>query len=147
MKSIIIFDFNRTLYDPESGEFIQGSDNVIREFHKRGHKLFLVSKDEGPRKERMESVGLDKYFESMHFVEEKSEGLFKMILREANVVPANCYVIGDYIKSEIVIGNTLGMNTIRYRRGKFSEMEAQSEMEEADKEISNLEELLGLISD
>ena len=66
----IIFDFNRTLYDPDTGQLVDGATTLLKSLHGKGYLLCLISKKsvEG-RKEQITSLGLDRYFIKILIIE------------------------------------------------------------------------------
>lgn len=114
----VIIDFNRTLYDPESGLVIDGALELLKYLYTFAD-LYLVSRNEKERWQKFQDLGLEEYFKKIYFVEEKTQSLFEEIISETS--KDHCYVIGDRIQEEIVIGNILGINTIWFKSGKFRE--------------------------
>ena len=117
MKAII-FDFNRTLYDADNKRLFPEVINILESL-KSKYMLYLIGKGNEERKDLINSLGIEKYFERIIITEEKSINNFKEILNDLNYNPQEVYVIGDRIKSEIKIGNSFNMNTIWLKKGKF----------------------------
>ena len=62
MKKIIIFDFNRTLYDPDQQCLVADARLVLQALRERGFSLCLISRAAPSRKELITELGLDQYF-------------------------------------------------------------------------------------
>lgn len=136
----IIFDYNRTIFDPEAGELYPGVFDLIDELNLK-HDLYLVSKAEAGRKEVLSNLGIDKFFKKVVFTDNKSKGTFEEIIESEKRV----IVVGDRVRGEITIGNKLNCITVWVRQGKFSEEYPESEIEIPKHTINNIEELREII--
>lgn len=145
MKKVIIFDFNRTIYNPENKELISGAFNVLTKIHSdKNNRLYLISRNEGKEKREMilEQFGIKKYFKEIVFVDKKSVQLFKRIIKLEKVEKEQVYVIGDYLHEEIRYGNRCGVNTIWFRNGKFRNMKEECREDKPNKIITNIKDLI-----
>jgi phosphoglycolate phosphatase-like HAD superfamily hydrolase len=88
----IIFDYNRTLYNPETNSLYFGVIKLLQDLSKN-HELFLISKNEPGREDGLEKQGIKKYFKKISFVEEKTTDLFKELVQGDK----NSFVIGDRV--------------------------------------------------
>jgi FMN phosphatase YigB (HAD superfamily) len=140
---IIIFDFNRTLYDPESKRLIDGARESLRLLRQQGYALYLVSRGSEERYRLIGKLGLLGFFDGISVTEQKNLEAFEAISL-ANPI-ASLYVVGDRPSQEIRFGNQIGATTIRFQQGKFASERAQSNEERADHTIRNLSELLTLL--
>jgi len=142
MKAVI-FDFNRTLYDPENGAFVEGAISSIESLRAKKVKLFLVGKGTNERANLINELGLHRYFDEIVVKEEKSledfEGLKKRYPDE------DFYVIGDRVKKEIKYGNQCGFKTIWFKNGKFAEEIPENPEEKPWKIIENFGDILKLV--
>lgn len=136
----IIFDYNRTIFDPETNELYPGVFELLR-YLQPNHELFLVSRNEPDRLKRFETFGLTNIFKKVYFVPEKNLELFKKISNNEK----NTFVIGDSLNDEIKIGNTLGFLTIRIKQGKFKDVKPTSTDEIPNFELNNIESIRDLI--
>ena len=139
----IIFDFNRTLFDPDKNNLNLGVLDLLDELLDAGFKLCLLSKrSQEDRREQISKLGLDKYFLDIQVIEgDKTEYNFKRCINIMALGSEEILVIGDRIKKEIFLGNKLGMKTIWYRSGKFLDEPPSSKQEEPSKTVSNITEL------
>lgn len=103
----IIFDYNRTLFNPETGKLYTGIFMMLKKLAKK-HKLFLITMNEPERKNTIKELGIDQYFRQILFVEQKTEEVFKNMVAQNETV----IVIGDRLQGEIQIGVQLGFITI-----------------------------------
>lgn len=112
--SAIIFDFNRTLFDPESGSLYEGTEEILEKYTNT-HDLFLISLREGDRQTLLQELNIGNYFAETFFVNEKTREVFETIGKGYQTV----FVVGDRIASEITLGNQCGYTTIWIKQGKF----------------------------
>ncbi|OGY27412.1 MAG: hypothetical protein A3F33_01360 [Candidatus Woykebacteria bacterium RIFCSPHIGHO2_12_FULL_43_10] len=140
MTKIVIFDFFRTLYDPDNDALLEGATQVLEGLKKRGFELFIVSHGAG-RKEELQSLGIDHFFKDVVVTTEKTEKDFLKVIPEGTD-KTNSFVIGDRVRYEIKIGNILGFQTIWLKLGKFSVEKPQSNEEKPDFTILSLKEIL-----
>ncbi len=142
----VIFDFNRTLYDPETNKLVEGALGLLERLKKRKYKLALISKKTAEeREDRIYQLGLDKYFQTIKLTESKSEDDFVDILASMSLCASEVAVVGDRVKLEIKIANRLGMRTIWYRKGKFANEVYEEEDERPYYTITKLEQVMSLI--
>ncbi len=136
----IIFDYNRTLFDPETNTLYPEARKLLTDLSAR-YTLFLISKNEPSRTKTIHDLGLEKFFQKIIFVPEKSKALFKSL----NIHPKETIVIGDYLPSEIAAGNDFGATTIRILQGKFKDLIPASPLEKPNYQIQSLSELPSLL--
>jgi len=128
-RKIIIFDFNRTIYDPEKNNLTQDVLLILQKlFVNSENSLYLISRDENKekRQEILRKFDLEKYFQKMFFVSKKSPNLFRKIIKKEKINPDNVYIVGDYLYDEIRYGNMCGVNTIWFKSGKFKDLKPKS---------------------
>lgn len=103
----LIFDYNRTLFNPESGQVFPGVFGMLKKLSKK-HELILVTLNSPGRKNSAAIVDMQPYFSEVHFVERKTAKHFsELISGEATVI-----VIGDSLEGEIKAGIELDLITI-----------------------------------
>lgn len=140
----VIFDYNRTVFNPESGTLNQGVSELLVQLRGKGFKLFLISKGNEDRGKQIEELGLYDSFDHITVVQEKSSNDFQGCL-ELCPPDTRFYVVGDRVKKEIRLGRELGMKTIWYKQGKFSNELPEEESEKPDYTISSFDEILKII--
>lgn len=145
MKKIIIFDFNRTIYDPDNKCLVYGTRFVLRILFRRGFLLYLVSRAGKSRRALIESLGIGQYFSCIKIVKEKSKKDFERILVSKEINRSLSYVIGDRIRKEISIGNSLGLQTVWFRAGKFADEKPRKKIERPKYTVRNLRDILSVI--
>jgi len=143
MEKIIIFDFNRTLYDPEFKKLMRGARGLLKNLRKK-YGLYLITSDsdaDEDRKALIAMLGIKNYFRRILFCKKKTKQEFRKIINKKHIDRKSSFVIGDQIRREIKIGNSLGLKTIRICVGKFSGEFSKSGMEKPDFEIKKLKEI------
>jgi len=136
----IIFDYNRTIFDPDTQELYSGAFELISVLSEK-HELFLVSANEPGRKERLIKLGITDFFKKVVFTNDKSPELFREIIGEEK----NVIVVGDRIWGEISAGNQLGYITVWIKQGKFSMEMPITKKQRPKHVINNISELKEII--
>jgi FMN phosphatase YigB (HAD superfamily) len=138
----LIFDFKRTLFDPDTNKLIPGAINLLQNLKRRNYKLCLLTKkpQEG-RLDQISQLGLDKYFLYIGIVEEnKTEQDMQACLKAMSLSASEVAVVGDRIRSELALGKRMGMKTIWYQVGKFANELPLNSLEDPDHTITKLED-------
>ena len=113
----IIFDYSRTIFNPDTDRLYVGVFEVLDELSK-SHELYLVSTHEQGRREKIKDFGIHIFFKKVFFVNRKSVEIFKLIADEGDEV----LVVGDNIYSEINVGNKMNFNTVLLNHGYSNRM-------------------------
>jgi FMN phosphatase YigB (HAD superfamily) len=139
----IIFDWKRTLYDPDTSTLIDGAIEVLNYFSKHNVPMFLIGK--GQQEMHNETTRLDvaKYFQDILFVEGSKDPNDFLKFTKANE-PNLTLIIGDRIKSELKFGKSIGATTVWVKQGKFADEIPENVGEEPDYVVNNLREILEL---
>lgn len=134
MIKACIFDFNRTLYNPENESLNPGALDLLHAMKHAGIRLFLISRQsQSGRRAQIRKLQLDSFFETIVVLShEKTPTDFLQCIQISGLLPEEFLVLGDRVKSEITIGNQLKMKTIWYRSGKFSGLLPSREIEHPD---------------
>lgn len=138
--TLMIIDYNRTLYDPEEDCLFQGALELLQALKKKEVTLVLVSRKEEGRSTRLSELGIEDFFSEILFVEEKNEQLFRAI--RTRYPGQFCYVLGDYLYQEIRAGNQACAATIHFKHGKFAECVPESHEDIPDVVVTQLSEVL-----
>lgn len=144
MKAII-FDFNRTLYNPDARQLAPNTRFILRTLIRRGFTLFLISRAGQSRRLTIEKSGIAGYFSRIITSDEKREEDFTTIVREEKIIPRDSFVVGDCPESEIKIGNLLGFKTICLIDGKFPNGVFQADNTKPTYVVMGLKEILKII--
>ena len=140
----IIFDFNRTLYDPETGMLTEGALDLLEHLKAKVYKMCLISKKTtSDRREQISRLGLDGYFLDVQVLDEdaKTAKSFERCSEVMALQASEIAVVGDRVRSEIALGNDLGMMTFWYRAGKFASEAPRNSREIPGNTIWRLEKL------
>ena len=136
----IIFDYNRTIFNPDTQELYSSVFELLSDLSGK-YDLFLISKNEAGRNEILEKFGIDKFFKRIVFTDNKSVETFKEIIG----VDKNAIVVGDRVQGEIAIGNELNLITVWVKQGKFSNVIPVSKIQKPKYTINNISELKEII--
>lgn len=145
MKKVVLFDFNRTIYDPDGGHLIPDTRFVLRTLLRRGFSLYLVSRAGKVRKELISDLGIGQYFSRIVIVEEKNKKYFERIVASRAIKRSLSFVIGDRVRKEIRIGNLLGLQTIWLKAGKFADEKPRKNIEQPTHVVRALREVILLV--
>ena len=137
----IIFDYNRTLFNPETGNLYPNAFNVLSVLNK-DHELFLVSRNDPRRESMLVDLGISDFFTKKVFVDTKTTTLFKDLVG----LDEKVLVIGDRIKGEVCIGNQCGYVTIWLKQGKFMNDFPETDEEQPDHIIEEINQLLEIVN-
>jgi|SRR3989338_6468383 len=140
----IIFDYNRTLFDPEKGGLYSGVYEILEKLSKK-HKLFLISYNEFGREKFMKDVGIEKFFANISLVENKDK-ISMLALTGGLNFSEIIFVIGDSLRDEITVGNELGYETVWLKKGKFASEKPRNEKENPKYIINELEEIFEILN-
>ncbi|MBI2640535.1 MAG: HAD hydrolase-like protein [Candidatus Sungbacteria bacterium] len=141
----IIFDFNRTLFDPDSRALVSGTLQVLKACRKRGFLLVLVSRRERGRQKSIASLSIKDYFRRIIITPKKSVKTFQRILRQLKADPSESYIVGDRVREEIVMGNTLGLRTIWVRQNIFAREAPRNKKERPMFAVLNLRDVMRVV--
>ena len=120
----VIFDWGRTLHDPDTDGLFPGTQEVLEELSKR-YTLALVTlaKSQSPedRRHTIRESEIAPYFRAIIVGSEEKDALYEEVLKELALLPENVAVVDDRTIRGISLGNRSGAMTIWMRRGKFAE--------------------------
>ena len=140
MIKAIIFDYYRTLYDPEEGISL-ATENLVRELKEQGVILALITRNESAKRDISSNLFFS-FFSVVKTVEDdKKEEDFREVMKQINVKGEEILVVGDRIKKEIVIGNKIGLKTVWLKKGLYAKELPETKAEEPWKIIEDLQEI------
>ncbi|MDO8561857.1 MAG: HAD family hydrolase [bacterium] len=147
-RQVVIFDWGRTLHDPETDALFRGVPELIAELSRR-YTLALVSLARRlPANERrrvIEESGIAHFFKLVFVTEEDKNEMYEKVLSELNVEPAKAIVVDDRTIRGVAWGNRRGATTIWLRQGKFAAESPNEETGEPSHIIANITELRDLL--
>lgn len=136
----IIFDYNRTIFNPDVQSLYPGVVDLLS-FLSLYHDLYLISKNEPGREDKLDSLNIKNFFKEIVFVEEKTIEVFKTITKTHEEV----LIVGDRVQGEITIGNKLNFITVWLKQGKFSKEEPINDEQKPKYIINDIRELREII--
>jgi ribonucleotide monophosphatase NagD (HAD superfamily) len=139
----ILFDYNRTLFNPETESLYPGAVELLENLAPKA-MLLLVSKNEPTRSDKLERLGIKKFFKKVAFVDLKTEQLFKDLVSAAGGT-GPVLVVGDRVQGEIRVGKAAGFITVWVKQGKFAEI-LPTEEETPTYTVNDIRELQKIIS-
>jgi len=143
-KKIVVFDFNRTLYDPERRVLIKGVLPVLKSLVYRGYALYVVSTAAPSRHKLMKDLGLGEYFEKMVVTNNKKKS-FDLLLKNKSIDLEKSFVVGDRVRKEIRYGNLAGLKTVWVRAGKFAKETPRFQTEKPNHKAKNIRAILKIL--
>lgn len=141
----IVFDFNRTLYDPDANRVVPGVRKMLRMLKKQ-YRLCLVTTEQEGKRDILSKSKLASFFEHIECVNAKTPDVFLRCSTYMRLKPNEIVVIGDRIRSEIIAGNKAGMVTVWLKKGKFAGKLPSSKLEEPNFVIQGLEKLEAILN-
>lgn len=150
MKSII-FDWGRTLYDPDAEDLFAGVREILPELA-IGHRLFIVSlASKGAdeivrRKEMIKDFGIEEYFDDIFFAKEDKDFLYEELYQKHALLPNETAIIDDRMIRGVAWGNRQGATTVWFRNGKFANEIPTKETGDPTYIISQFTELENIFS-
>lgn len=139
-----IFDWKRTLYNPDTRRLIDGATELLDYLHGQVGTLILVGKGSDDMRDEVQRLGLEAYFTDIRFrTGDKDASLFAGLVDP--VSPLDTTFVGDRIRSELAVGNSLGATTIWVRQGKFSDEIPEAPEQTPTHTVTSLHEVLSLL--
>src|SRR4051812_23218753 len=126
----------------------RGTLPLLHSLNKKGVRIFITTfGDVETQHAKVKALGLDRELavEKIYYADRAKrmtkESAFRQIQAETGIAPNEILVVGDRPMSEIRAAKTLGMHTVRLRRGEFALQKPADELERADFEIANISEV------
>src|ERR1700752_4450596 len=110
----IIFDYNRTIYNPETKSLYPGVSDLLANLAAQ-HDLYLVTQKEPGGDDFLLELGIKPHFTEVFFVKEKTVDLFQKIAPSTEKV----VVVGDRVRNELAVGKRAGFSTVWVRQGTY----------------------------
>lgn len=147
-----IFDFGRTIYDPETKDLFSNSKTTLYNLRDRKLKLGLVTvaltDDLQLRKSELDTLGLTEIFDIVDIVGRNTEGKdFMNVIKYLNLTNKSykCLVVGDNLKREITSGNKMGAYTVWTKQRLSADWFPQNKIQIPKTTIYKIEELIPLV--
>jgi len=106
-----------------AGEIVQrtvpsllpGAVDLLKGVRDLGFKVHLLTRGvEDVQRRKIEFHRMAEYFEGIDIVSKKDAEVFSGVMKNYNVLPHDCWVVGDSVKSDINPGYSAGANCILY---------------------------------
>lgn len=144
---LVIFDWGRTLYDPESEALFPETKNVLEYLKSKNYTLAIVAlATAGQTKidERLKIIEKEElipFFASIKFDVENKDKMYADTLTELGYETRDTVVVDDRVLRGICWGNKNGCQTIWFKNGKFAEESPNEETGLPEYTITSLKEL------
>ncbi len=143
MITNVIFDWKRTLYNPEEKNLISGSLELLNFIYQKNIPIVLIGKGGEDMYLEVDRLGVRKYFADILFKEgEKEVETFRKYVNEK--LPESTLLVGDRVRSELEVGNLLGATTVWVKQGQFATEEPENENQRPNFTVSSLNEMIKL---
>ncbi len=114
------------------------------------YRIGLITDGRGGQK-KLDRLGIRSQFDVILVTPEINSSkhepnVFHQVLDSLGVIPSNTVYIGDDPRVDFAVPNTLGMYTVRLRRGRYRDLEPDSQTNRADYSIESLHALCHLVS-
>jgi|SRR3989344_9235800 len=122
----IIFDWGRTIYDPETEALFAGVKEMLPKLAEK-YTLYIVSlatkgEDEIKKRRKMiKDLGVEGYFEDIFFAPEDKDALYEGLVAKRGLNLVETAVVDDRVIRGIAWGNRNGATTVWFQNGKFGE--------------------------
>lgn len=137
MFDTVIFDWKRTLYDPDQQILIDGAKELLDLIKSNNIPMVLIGKGGDEMEDEVSRLEVKGYFKQIIFAEgTKDPHMFMPYISENG--PKKTLFIGDRVRSELEIGKKLGATTIWVKQGKFAVEEPLNEDQKPEYTVSNL---------
>lgn len=94
---------------------LPGAVDLLRGVRDLGFKVHLLTRGvESVQRRKIEFHGMGKYFEGIDIVSKKDVSAFHVAMKKYNVLPHDCWVVGDSVKSDMNPAFSAGANCILY---------------------------------
>lgn len=141
----VIFDFNRTLFDPTVYALYPGVKPMLEELAET-KQLFLYSRKAWDRSNLLATLGIDRCFKAVYFVSQKTKENLGEILTEHKLTAAETMIVGDMLEDEVCVGSELGLRTVWFRQEIFAADPNREPVCIPDHTVSSIEELRDLLA-
>jgi FMN phosphatase YigB (HAD superfamily) len=123
MKKTIIFDWGRTLYDPEIQSLDKSVPSLLERLKEKYNFVIVSLAKDGNIQKRTELIkkyNIEKYFIKIVFTIDDKEKAYTETVNQLALSPKNTIIIDDRVVRGIAWGNMFGATTIWLKKGKFS---------------------------
>ncbi len=149
MVEAVIFDYGRTLYDPEVDNLFPGTIETLEWLQQNEIKMGLVSvaltDDVTERISDLDRFNLKRFFDAIDIIARSHEKDFALILEKLGVEPERCVVIGDNLKREITVGNMMGAYTVWTKERLSADWQPDGDIQTPKATIHKIEELIEIL--
>lgn len=140
----IIFDWKQTLYSPDEKKLIDGAIEILAFAKDKGLYIAVVGKGGDDMYDEVERLDVKPYFNHTAFREgDKDPGLFADVVAVNG--PGETVFVGDRVRSELQVGNSLGCQTVWVKQGKFADELPENDTQKPTYTVASLAEAKHLL--
>ncbi len=142
------YGIERPQWHTEEEELYPESYECLERLSKN-YKIGVIANQVPGTVGRLEKHGVLKFIDIViasaeEGVEKPDKKIFEIALSRAKCKPENAVMIGDRVDNDIVPAKRMGMKTVRVMQGMWKYWEVSGEEEQADYEVNDLSEVVGL---
>lgn len=147
----IIFDWGRTLFDPENRKELPESEEILSYCKQKGYKICVASLVRvgttlEERKAQIESLPLGKYVDMFEVSEDKEKNvILDKLIKKLALIPEKILMVDDRVVKSIKYGNKNGHPTVWLQKGTFANELPNEDTGMPTFTIKSLEELKNII--
>ncbi len=144
MQKVILFDWGRTLYDPETKELFPGVTTLLCALSARYTLAIVCLATDGDYERRrrvMQENDIERLFSGIYMAEEGKDKLYENALLELGFQAEQAVVVDDRAVRGIRWGAQRGAQTVWVCRGKFAEERPTAETGYPTHTIQDITEL------
>ena len=125
MKKLVIFDWGRTLFNPETSKLFPDTVEVLECLSQKYTLAIVALATAGEEKiqERLQFIkenDLERYFASILFDVSDKDSLYVKTLKDLNITSEETVIIDDRVLRGVDWGNKNGATTVWFQNGKFA---------------------------
>lgn len=148
MTKLLIFDWGRTLYDPDTKDVFPGVPEILKELHSRYKLAIVCLATDGDTERRMQVIresGIEDLFSRILMAQEGKDELYEQVLSELSYSPEQAIIVDDRTIRGIRWGNKHHATTIWMKRSKFSEEVPTEETGQPVHVITDIREIVTIL--
>jgi FMN phosphatase YigB (HAD superfamily) len=151
MQKVILFDWGRTLYDPETKDLFPGVTTLLGTLSLRYALAIVCLATDGDYERRrrvMRESGIEPLFRGIYMADEGKDELYERALKELGYRAEDAVVVDDRAVRGIRWGAQRGAQTVWVCRGKFAEERPTAETgypTHTIQDITELSQILGML--
>lgn len=144
----MIFDWGRTLHDPDSDSLNPGAFLTVKmlsRFYRIGVVSLARSEPVEQRRLKIEKSGLSPYLKAIRVGAVEKDVLIAALCQDLKVRPTECIIVDDRVSRGVRWGKQYGAVTVWNRSGKFASEYPKDDNEKPDFIVTAIGQLVPLL--